>query len=66
MPNFAVINNNQVINLIICESKELAESITNFLCIEYTSENPTDIGWNYDGTKFVNPNAPIVSVEEPE
>lgn len=36
MANFAVLNNNnQVINLIICSHKELAEQITNSTCIEY-------------------------------
>jgi hypothetical protein len=52
---YAVIENNNVVNTIICESKELAEQITGLTCIEYTDENPAYIGGTYDGTNFIPP-----------
>jgi hypothetical protein len=55
MANYAVIQNNTVTNVIVADSKEIAEEVTGLLCIEYTEENPTNIGWTYDGTSFINP-----------
>jgi hypothetical protein len=57
---FAVLNGNVVTNVIIAESKEIAEEATGLTCVEYTQENPAGIGWTYDGEKFVSP-----VVEEP-
>ena len=48
MANFAVIHNNAVMNVIVADSKEIAEDITKFTCIEYTDENPAVIGWFYN------------------
>ena len=50
MATFAVITGNTVSNVIVCDSKEVAEQITNTTCIEYTDENPAGIGWTYDET----------------
>jgi hypothetical protein len=58
--NYAVIENNVVTNIIVCDSKEIAEQVTGLTCIEYTEENPAAIGWTYDGSVFT---APVV--EEP-
>jgi hypothetical protein len=58
MPNFAVIENDIVINVIVCESKKLAEEITSKTCIEYTDKNPASIGWSYDGKTFIPPAQP--------
>jgi len=55
MANYAVIQNDKVVNVIVCDSKEIAEQVTNLTCIEYTEENPAGIGWTYDGTSFINP-----------
>jgi hypothetical protein len=52
---FAVVVNNIVENIIVAESKEVAEQATGQTCIEYTEENPAGIGWTYDGTTFVAP-----------
>lgn len=52
---FAVIENNLVINVIVAESKEVAELVTNRICIEYTNENPAGINWIWDGTNFIAP-----------
>jgi hypothetical protein len=60
MATFAVLDNNLVNNVIIADSKEIAEEVTNSTCVEYTAENPAGIGWTYDGSVFT---APVV--EEP-
>lgn len=59
MTNFAVIHNGIVSNVIVCDTKEMAETLTNAVCVEYTDDNPAAIGWTYDETtgKF---SAPVV------
>ena len=52
MKNFAVIENNIVINVIVCESKEISEQITGKECIEYTEENAAQINGTWDGIRF--------------
>jgi len=61
---FAVIENNIVTNVIIAESKEIAELVTELTCIEYTIENPACIGWGWDGTNFIAPVVEEIPVEE--
>jgi len=61
--NFAVITNGTVENVIVCESLEVAEAVTNKICVEYTSDNPAHIGLSYDGTTFEQPY--VAPVEEP-
>jgi hypothetical protein len=53
MAKYAV--GNPVQNLILADTKEIAELITGQSCIEYTDETPVNIGWTYDGTQFINP-----------
>jgi hypothetical protein len=48
MFNFAVMNSNIVENIILADSKEIAEQATNKVCLEYTNENPAGIGWTYN------------------
>ena len=48
MKTFAVIVSNIVENVIVADSKEIAEQVTDQKCIEYTYENPAGIGWIYD------------------
>lgn len=55
MPNFAVIDGNKVINVIVAETKEDAESVTKYSCIEYTVENPAGIGFIWNGSNFEEP-----------
>jgi hypothetical protein len=50
MANFAVIHNNMVMNAIVADSKEIAESVVGSECVEYTDENPAVIGWFYNST----------------
>lgn len=59
MKNFAVIENNVVINVIVADSLDVAEAVTEKQCVEYTTENPAAIGWIYDGTAFVMPEQPV-------
>lgn len=50
MANYAVIENNKVINVIAADTKEVAEEVTGFTCIDVTD------GWDYgngiDGGDF--------------
>jgi hypothetical protein len=55
MATFAEIKNGVVTNIIVADTKEIAELVTQSTCIEYTEENPAGIGWTYDGTKFIQP-----------
>lgn len=55
MKTFAVIEEQKVVNIIIADSKEIAEETTGKLCIEYTEKNPAGIGWDYDGVLFIPP-----------
>lgn len=66
MPNFAVIQNNIVENVIVADSKEAAEGVVGKLCVEYTEENPASIGFVWNGSTFEQPPAPAeeILVEE--
>jgi hypothetical protein len=44
MANFAVIENNTVVNLIVADTKEIAETVTNLECIEYPDTSDIAIG----------------------
>ena len=57
MKSYAVIENGTVINVILSDSKEIAEEITQKLCIEYTEESPLAIGycWLDSIQKYVIP-----------
>ena len=67
MKTFAVMLENKVINVIVANSKEDAELVSNSICIEYTDENPAGIGWTHDGVNFVAPVVvEAVSEETPE
>ena len=48
MANYAVINGDIVENIIVAESLEIAETVTEKTCIEYTDDAPAYIGWAYD------------------
>jgi hypothetical protein len=45
MATYAVIENGTVINVIVADSKEIAEQVTEKTCLEYTEEAPLGIGW---------------------
>jgi hypothetical protein len=54
MATFAVLVNSVVSNIIVADSKEIAEEATSATCIEYTEIDTVNIGWTWDGTKFTN------------
>ena len=60
MTTFAVLKGNQVTNIIVADTKEIAEEILNATCVEYTEDNPAGIGWIYDGTNFIAPEPAVV------
>jgi hypothetical protein len=64
MANYAVIEDNIVINTIIAESKEIAEQISEQTCIEYTDENPAIIGLGYSDGIFEQPSAIVIEETE--
>jgi hypothetical protein len=55
MNNYAVMENDKVINIIIADSKEIAEGVSGHNCIEYTNESPVSIGFLWDGNNFILP-----------
>lgn len=63
MPNFAVIENQKITNIIIAESKLIAEQVTGKTCIEYTNE-PAEIGGTYIDGVFAR--ASIVETQTEE
>lgn len=48
MANYAVIQNNIVTNIIVADTKKIAEEAIGFTCVEYTDKNPAGIGWTMD------------------
>ena len=61
MSNYAVIENNAIMNVIVADSKEIAEQVTGKLCIELP-EIGFGVGNTWDGEKFVKPE--IIETEE--
>lgn len=55
MATFAVIDSNIVENIIVADTKEIAEEVTGKECIEYTDSNPASIGWTYADGVFTAP-----------
>lgn len=55
MATFAVIESNKVTNIIVADTKEVAETVTGLTCVEYTEEDPVGIGWTYNGSTFDRP-----------
>lgn len=55
MANYAVLSNNIVSNIIVANSKQIAQTVTGLTCIEYTNENPAGIGDTWDGSTFTKP-----------
>ena len=60
MSNYAVIESNIVINVIVADSKEIAEMVTGKQCVDLTGTFGA-ISDTWDGEKFIRP---IVEVEE--
>jgi hypothetical protein len=52
---FAVIENNKVVNTIVADSKEIAESLTEKECVEYNENNLAHVGGDYSEGYFYIP-----------
>jgi hypothetical protein len=66
MPNFAVVENGVVTNIIVAETQDIAIATTAKLCVEYNPELLcVQIGTEYSGTDFVIPELVAPVVEEP-
>lgn len=52
MKNFAVIKDGTVDNIIIADSKKIAEEITGLQCVEYDESNQAHIGLGYSNGVF--------------
>ena len=62
---FAVIENSKVINIIVADSKEIAEMVTGKTCINITN-TPAGIDWDYiDGNFIDNRSKPEQKIEQP-
>ena len=55
MANFAEIKDGAVTNVIVADTKEIAEQVTGLTCVEYTEDMNVKIGWEYDGSNFIDP-----------
>ena len=57
MSRFAVMSGNTVMNIIIADTKEIAEEATKTSCIELSSEDSVGEGMTYDevAKKFIDP-----------
>jgi hypothetical protein len=52
MPNFAVIENGVIVNVIVADTLEIAETVTNLSCIEFTDDSPLFHGDELDEKKI--------------
>jgi hypothetical protein len=57
MPNYAIYKNNIILNVIIADSKEIAESITDMKAVE--TDNKIGIGWIFENNKWIEPTPAI-------
>ena len=63
MATFAVMNSNIVENIIVADTKEIAEQVIGKTCIEYTDSNPAGIGYTYADGVFTAPVVEETSAE---
>lgn len=75
MVNFALIDNNKVVNTIVADTKKIAEEATGKLCVEYTDELPACIGLGWNEItgfeqplvqEFVEPPTHLIRLQEAE
>jgi hypothetical protein len=61
MKHYAVIKDGVVVNIIVADTLEIAESVSESLCVEIpnTSDAPR-ISWAYDGVNFTG------TIDEPD
>jgi hypothetical protein len=54
MPNFGTVENNLITNIIVAETKEIAETVTGQTCV-LLPPLEVGIGWTYEGGTFTAP-----------
>lgn len=64
MPNFAINDGNTVVNVIVADSKEIAEEVTGLLAVETDGEPWT--GWTLIDGEWVAPALPPEPEPHPE
>lgn len=57
MADYGVIENDIIVNVIVAENKEIAETVTGKLCVELPPLG-VGIGWTYKGGTFTAPVEP--------
>jgi hypothetical protein len=62
--NFAVIENNMVINTIIADSKKIAEAVSGYDCVEIKPTEIAHIGLGYVDGVFEQPIQPEEPLED--
>jgi hypothetical protein len=62
MANFAIHDGVAVVNVIVADSKEIAEQVTSLEAIETTGEPWT--GWVYQDGEWINPFDPVLLEEQ--
>ena len=62
MANYAIIENDYVTNVIVADSKEIAEQVTSGEVLEATGD--FWIGWHRVNGVWVNPDAPVETPAE--
>lgn len=55
MTDYAIKENNTIVNVIIADSKEIAEAVSRLEAIEVTPELPLGIGWEFINGSWVAP-----------
>jgi carbonic anhydrase/acetyltransferase-like protein (isoleucine patch superfamily) len=63
MNKYAVINQNSVMNVIVCENAEIAKKATGHTCVLIPEGSLVGIGSLYDGTNFVIPEPNLITVD---
>ncbi len=59
MTNFAVIKSGIVDNIIVADSKEVAEEATRSECVDTTGKGLVSIGFSWDGENF---SVPVIEI----
>ena len=52
MAKFVALQDGIVVNVLVADTQEIAETVTGLNCIEVTDEVRVEIGGSYDGTTF--------------
>lgn len=55
MARFAVISGSTISNIIIADTKEIAEMLTKCICQEISPDKDITFEWTWNGTTFIAP-----------